>query len=99
MGTKILYMNTLIYYLISFVGPFYYVAECGAGIHSAAHFWYMGYSILNLLSEAYFVYKINRQLSDKFLLDFSRWHIVEMVMGQIARFDFYTDICFFVMLL
>jgi hypothetical protein len=79
--TYIWYANTLLYYFVSFFGPFYYVAECGKGIHASAHFLYMAYSLINLFFEAWVVYKIQKMLCDLYLLELNRWHFVELLMG------------------
>lgn len=77
----LLYINTLIYYVVSLGGPFYYVNECGKGIHPGAHYWYLAYSMINLVCEFSFVFYIQKRLNDVNLLEINRWHYVELAMG------------------
>lgn len=53
--TWLLYINTIIYYVVSLGGPFLYVNECGMGISAGAHYWYLAYSVINQICEFAFV--------------------------------------------
>ena len=95
--TIVLYVNTAIYYIISFLGPILGANKCGEGINPISHFVYLAYSITNMITEVVFVLRIQQCVNDPDLLKFNKWHFCELIMGQIARFDFYMDMCFLVM--
>ena len=67
----------------------------------------MSYAVLNAAWEIYVVLRIQTQIRAKFknkekakkLLDFNRWHVVELFMGQIARLDTFLDFLFIVILM
>jgi hypothetical protein len=96
--TYLLYFNALLYYFICIVCPLLFAKDCGGGIDMVSHSIYGYYSIINLITEVYLVLKIEREVNNANILQFNKWHLVELVMGQIARLDFYTDICFLVLL-
>lgn len=77
----LLYLNTVLYYVISIACPILYVKECGGGIHPGSHYWYLGYSLINIIFEAAFVIHIQKTLQDEYLLDINSWHIIELIMG------------------
>ena len=89
-----LYLNSIIYYIIMFVCPFVFVEPCGGGVNPVSHLIYATYAIIQAIFEVHTVIKIQRYVDDPNILKFNKWHFVEMIMGQIARFDTYLDICF-----
>ena len=96
--TFLLYLNSFIYYIIMFVCPFVFVNECGFGLSLVSHMIYGLYSISTIVLELAMVLWIQNKLKSKQLLKFNKWHVVELFMGQIARFDTYLDVCFLSML-
>ena len=97
--TKKLYLNSVIYYIIMFICPNIFVEECGEGLNYISHIIYIAYAVLTFIFEIHTALKIQRKLDDPELLKFNKWHFVELIMGQIARFDTYLDLCFLVMLI
>ena len=49
--TKLLYLNSLIYYTIMFLCPVIFLGECGEGIDMTAHYIYGFFSILTVIGE------------------------------------------------
>jgi len=96
--TIILYVNALIFYGICFICPFAFKKHCGKGIDPASHYIYGIYSLLNLVMEVVLAVRIQRLVNNESILKLNKWHWVELLMGQIARLDLYTDICFLVLL-
>ncbi|CAI2367823.1 unnamed protein product [Moneuplotes crassus] len=96
--TWILYINAALFYFICIFFPIIFAGKCGHGISIWSHLIYTFYAMVNFAFEFFIVVKIQRQLDDPTLLALNRWHFVEALMGQIARVDFYTDICFIVLL-
>lgn len=92
--TMFLYVNSFVYYIIMFVGPVIFRQECGDGMSMISHYIYAVYSVLTIILEVCSVIAIQKKLNNKSLLKFNKWHIVELLMGQIARFDTYLDMCF-----
>lgn len=92
--TYLLYANSFIYYLIMFICPITFVNECGEGYNVVSHYIYGVYSIITMIMEVAFVLKIQNRIHNKNILKFNKWHLVELIMGQIARFDTYLDVCF-----
>ena len=97
--TVAVYFNSLIYYIIMFVAPFFFVNECGEGLSNISHYIYGVYSFFTIIFEIYIVLKIQKKLDNKNLLKFNKWHFVELLMGQVAHFDTYLDVCFLSLLL
>ena len=97
--TVALYFNTLVYYIIMFVAPFVFVNECGEGLNNLSHYIYALYSLGTIFLETLVVILIQKKLDNKNLLKFNKWHVVEMIMGQIAHCDTYLDVCFLSLLL
>lgn len=95
---KILYLNSFIYYFIMFISPFVFMDECSNGMLMETHIVYAAYSVFTIWLEVFMVYKIQSQLKDESLLKFNKWHLVELIMGNIARFDTYLDVCFLSMI-
>lgn len=96
---KTLYTNSMVYYIIMFVCPFVFANECWVGgIQYYSHVIYAMYSLITIIFEIRFVLNIQRQLKDVTLLEFNKWHVVELIFGQIARFDTYLDTCFLSMI-
>lgn len=96
--TVVLYLNSFVYYIIMFVCPIVFVEECGGGLNMISHYIYGGYSLVTLIMEYLLVLRIERRIKNKNILKLNKWHIVELLMGQIARFDTYLDVCFFTLL-
>ena len=91
----VLYFTTVIYYSIVFVCPFVFVShECGVGLSHWALYIYFIYAFISSVWEVFSVLRIQRKVRDAGILSFNRWHATELVMGQIARFDTYLDMCF-----
>ena len=84
--------------MFSFPFSFLKGAECGDGFHHSMLICYAVYAITTAIIEVYTVLQIEKRINDKHVLSFNRWHIVELFMGQIARFDTFLDTCFFVLL-
>ena len=96
--TTSIYINSFIYYIIVFVCPNVLVGECGGGIKTSSHMIYAGYSLVTFIAEIVMVKRIEKKIQNKNILRFNKWHVVELFMGQIARFDTYLDVCFFSLL-
>lgn len=97
--TRALYLNSAVYYFIMFVCPIAFVQECSFGVSMISHYIFAIYSILTMLMEICIVLRIERKINNPNILSFNKWHAMELLMGQIARFDTYLDVCFFVLLL
>ena len=97
--TFLLYFNSIVYYVIMFVCPFIFVNECGNGMSRVSHIIYGAYSLWASIMEITTVLWIQKKLKNPNLLKFNKWHLVELLMGQIARFDTYLDVCFLSLLL
>lgn len=97
--TLFLYLNALGFYLLVFLLPFLLNRECGIGLHFASHYAFAGYSVLNLLMEVAYTLYLQHKVKDHNLLHLNKWHLVELFMGQILRFDFYLDVCLAVLFL
>ena len=96
--TFLVYLNSFIYYIIMFVCPIMFVEECGGGLNLTSHEIYGVYSLVTIIAEVALVLRIQRRIQNKNILKLNKWHIVELLMGQIARFDTYLDVCFFTLL-
>ena len=96
--TYILYLNSFVYYIIMFVCPMTFVEECGGGLNNISHLIYAAYSFVTIILEVVLVLRIERRIKNKNILKLNKWHIVELLMGQIARFDTYLDVCFWILL-
>lgn len=92
--TLLLYINSMVYYIIMFVCPIVFVNECGEGMNIISHIIYLVYSLTTVVIEVAMVIKIQNKVQNKNILKFNKWHVVELFMGQIARFDTYLDVCF-----
>jgi hypothetical protein len=90
----IMYVNAFIYYFIVFAVPLYFVEPCGEGLNMMSHYIYAGYSIIAAIFELITVFKIQREIRNPDILKFNIWHFIELLMGQVARFDTYLDVCF-----
>ena len=94
----IMYLNSFIYYIIMFFCPFIFMKECHNGLNFMTHYIYATYSFFSVIMEIVLVYKIQKKLNDETLLKLNKWHLVELIMGNIARFDTYLDVCFLSMI-
>ena len=96
-----LYITTAIYFAIMFSFPFAFVngTKCAEGFHVSMYITYAVYAGITAIIEVATVLAIQRLIDDKHVLSFNRWHVVELFMGQLARFDTFLDTCFFVLLL
>ena len=94
-----LYFNSFIYYIIMFICPFVFVEPCGGGVNPISHMIYLVYALLSGIFEVRTVFRIQNKVNDERVLKFNKWHWVELLMGQIARFDTYLDVCFLNLLL
>lgn len=97
----VLYFTTVVYFGIMFGFPFAYIRgeECGSGFPPSIFYSYLVYAIVTGVYEVYAVIKIQKEINDSQILSFNRWHVVELFMGQIARFDTFLDCCFLVLLI
>ena len=102
-----MYFWSVMYYIILFMLPFLFKKDyCGGLFYNELYVCYGTYAILNAAWEIYVVFRIQsaiRRVSGdkekaKKLLDFNRWHVVELFMGQIARLDTFLDFIFIVIL-
>jgi hypothetical protein len=59
-----------------------------------SHIIYAVFALYNLVFEVYVVVKIQNKVHNKEILEFNVWHGVELIFGQIARFDTYLCLCF-----
>ena len=55
---RVLYFNSLVYYVIMFVCPFAFANECGEGLNPMTHGIYALYSLATICSEVALVLKI-----------------------------------------
>lgn len=97
--TKFQYLNSFIYYIIMFVCPVTFINPCGEGLNLMSHYIYGAYTALTIICEVFIVLQIERKINNPNILKFNKWHFVELIMGLVARFDTYLDVCFFVLLL
>lgn len=99
--TYVVYFNSLIYYIIMFVAPLTLANECGKGLQPAVHFIYAGYALFTFIGELSIACYLSRQpqVEKSNILNLNKWHFVELLMGQVARFDTYLDVCFFSLML
>ena len=103
-----MYFWSIMYYIILFVLPFVFKQDyCGGLFYHWLFIVYGSYALLNAAWEVYIVLRIqteirrafkNKQAAKK-LLDFNRWHVVELFMGQIARLDTFMDFLFIVIII
>lgn len=90
-----LYGWSLIYYVITFVMPNFFVYhECERTFDPLIYIAYGAYLLGNAIWEIYTVLKIQKLAANKKLLSFNAWHFVELIMGMIARTDTFLDILF-----
>ena len=103
-----MYFWSIMYYFILFVLPFVFkVGYCGGLFYDWLFYTYAAYALLNAAWEVYIVLRIQTEIRRKFrnkeeakkLLDFNRWHVVELFMGQIARLDTFMDFLFIVIII
>ena len=90
-----LYWWTVVYYLFIIVLP--YVAiheECGRTYDPWIYYLFGTYMVFSGLWEICQVLEIQRIANNKRLLEFNKWHTVELFMGTIARTDTFLDILF-----
>jgi len=90
-----LYWWSLIYYFIVFVVPYFFMEN---NCEKTFSFWlfvfYAAYVVLCAVWEIVIVFRIQKLLAKPSLLQFNKWHFVELFMGIIARTDTFLDICF-----
>ena len=53
-----LYVNSFIYYIIMFIAPFFFMNQCGGGIHYASHIIYGVFALYSIIFEIGIVLKI-----------------------------------------
>ena len=107
-----MYFWSVMYYALLFVSPWLFkIPYCGGLFYSEIYWCYGTYAILNAAWEVYVVLRIQNRIrieyirkgrrasSSKRLLDFNRWHVVELFMGQIARLDTFLDFAFIVIII
>ena len=79
--TNMIYFNSFIYYIIVVVCPVAYVGACGDPLDNTTHIIYAIYSLYTLIFETYSVLKIEREINNPKVLQFNKWHVVELIMG------------------
>ena len=103
-----MYFWTIVYFIIIFASPFIFKQHyCGGLFYHDLYYVYGTYALLNAIWEVYIVLRIQAVIRRKFknkrrakkLLDLNRWHVVELFMGQIARFDTFLDFMFIVIVM
>lgn len=95
---KFMYSNSILYYFIMIVCPIIFRGECGPGLDITSHIIYAVYCIVAIIFEVTIVLWIKNHLKNDNLLKLNKWHIVELIFGQVARLDTYLDVCFWMML-
>lgn len=84
-----MYFWSVMYYILLFVCPWIFkVPYCGGLFYNELYLCYGAYAVLNAIWEVYVTYRIQNQIRKKLpihkakkLLDFNRWHVVELFMG------------------
>ena len=77
-----MYIFTFFYFGMMFALPSIYVnGECGAGIEHWVYFLYGTYALLTSIHEVIAVKLIEKTIHHKSILNFNRWHVVELFMG------------------
>ena len=104
-----MYFWSVMYYFILFGLSFTFKQQyCGGLFYEPLYVCYGTYAILNGIWEVYLVMRIQNKILEIFnrdetrakkLLDFNRWHVVELFMGQIARLDTFLDFIFIVIII
>ncbi len=95
-----LYVWSAIYYTIMFILPqFAIIHECEKTFDVWLFYVYGAYLFLQAVWEIFTVFRIQKELNDKTLLSFNKWHFVELLMGAIARTDTFLDILFVTIIL
>ena len=79
--TIMLYVNSIVYYLIMFGAPLGFANECGEGLQNTSHYIYAGYAMATILLEVFVVKKIESTINDENVLQLNKWHVVEIVFG------------------
>ena len=72
--------------------------KCLSSLNLVSHMIYGIYSIITIILEVYFVLKIQKAVNNERVIKLNKWHFVELLMGQIARFDTYLHVSFFSLL-
>ena len=72
--------------------------KCLSSLNLYSHLIYAIYSIITMILEVGLVLKIQRAVNNEYVLKLNKWHFVELLMGQIARFDTYLHVSFFSLL-
>jgi len=90
-----LYYWSILYYFLTFAAPYIFIEhECEKTYDITLFYLYGLYLVLSAVWEIYKVIEIQTLLRNKALLQFNKWHVVEIFMGSIARTDTFLDICF-----
>ena len=94
-----LYLWSLVYYIITFALPqIAIIHDCGKTFESWLFVVYGLYLLLNSIWEVQVVFKIQKMVGKSDILQFNKWHFVELIMGCIARTDTFLDIAFIVII-
>lgn len=96
--TYMLYFNALIYYIIMFVCPMMLNKGCGKGLKYTVYYIYAGFVLYSTIFELVSLCRLQALIDNPNVFQLNKWHIVELFFGQIARFDTFMDICFFVLM-
>ena len=90
-----MYWWSVAYYLIILVIPYAAVpSECGKTYDPWLYYLFGVYITFSGVWEICQVLEIQRLANNKRLLQFNKWHTVELFMGTIARTDTFLDILF-----
>lgn len=92
----VIYLNALAFYAIVLMFPLFFTHPCGEGFDNRAHAAYGAYAFANVIFETSVVFYVVKSLNsnEEKVIELNRWHVVELLFGQIARFDTYLDVCF-----
>ena len=86
-----LYIMSIAYYVMMFILPIVLKDEDKKGYNVVLYLIYGLYFLVSAFIEINTVMKIQKLAASKDLLQFNRWHFMEMFMGQIARLDTFLD--------
>ena len=79
---RMMYFLTVLYFVTMFMVPMVYIkGECGEGIHDWVFYFYGAQALATGLYEICAVISIQKRVNNKELLDFNKWHVMELMMG------------------
>ena len=90
-----LYIWSIVYYFIVFAAPYIFIEhECEKTFSGWLFVIYGIYATLCAIWEIWVVIRIQKLVNKSDILQFNKWHVVELFMGMVARTDTFLDICF-----